>query len=270
MPQSTEGVLLVIGALFFLIGLLGGGFEVSAIKIPPIEKYPRAVVFGMGILLLLAGLFRILFPASPVIVPAANTAVAVITVPPPTATPLPPTPTALPPTVTPLPPTETPAPPTATATVVTATPAMTSTPSLTSSGTIHNITVDYKVTQFGQEGMLIHVKFGVVGMNGVKGRILAYFFDDKGQKLTSTDNKDLSADGLYKYQASDGQLIVWDYFTPIYDDAEFNDFQLFMPYSAIEVPAGLHSLAFRVYLRDLRGAGQNIAISPDYSFELSK
>lgn len=38
MSQSTEGVLIVIGALFFLIGVLGGGLEVSAIKIPTIQK----------------------------------------------------------------------------------------------------------------------------------------------------------------------------------------------------------------------------------------
>lgn len=273
MPQSTEGVLLVIGALFFLIGLLGGGFEVSAIKIPPIEKYPRAVVFGMGIVLLIAGLFRILFPATPVITPALNTVVAVATLPPPTV-PIASSPTQPPPSATPVPPTFTPIPPTATlaatSTPTAATPEDTATPNFASTGTIKDITVDYDVTQFGQVGMLIHVKFGVAGMKGLKGRVLAYFYDDKGGELTSSDTKDLTADGLYKYQATDGQLIVWDYFTPIYDDAQFTDFQLFLPYSAIELPSGSYDLTFRVSLRDMRDATKGLAISPDYTFKFSR
>lgn len=288
MPQSTEGVLLVIGALFFLIGLLGGGFEVSAIKIPPIEKYPRAVLFGMGILLLLAGLFRILFPAAPLVTTATNTVVAVITVPPPTlaqnlvtttpipststppptVTPPPPTATPLPPTATPLPPTQTPAPPTPTP--VTATPLASSTPALLSTGTIQDVTVDHNKTQFGQIGMLIHVKFLATGMNNLKGRVIVYYFDQDGQKLISHDSKDLTVDGLFKYQATDGQLILWDYFMPVFDSAQFNDFQLFLPYTAIEMPSGSYHLKFRVELVDLRKDGEAMAIAPDINFDFSR
>ncbi len=254
MPQSTEGVLLVIGALFFLIGLLGGGFEVSAIKIPPIEKYPRAIVFGMGIILLLTGLFRILVPATPPLAPASNTAVAVIT--------QPPLPTPIPPTATPAPATETP-------TVVSPPPPTPSTPSFVASASIQDVTVDHNITQFGQNGMLIHIKFSVDGMKDTKGRVMAYFFNDAGQKLTSQDSKDLSADGLFKYQAADGQLIAWDYFTPVYDSAQFNDFQLFLPYSAIELPSGTYNLKFRVELVDLRNTRQALAVAPEVPFNFS-
>jgi hypothetical protein len=272
MPQSTEGVLLVIGALFFLIGLLGGGFEVSAIKIPPIEKYPRAVIFGMGIILLLAGLFRILFPATAAIVPAANTSVAVVTVPPATPIPLsasatpPPTSTPPPPTATNLPPTSTPPPPTFTPAVVTDTPLPSATPTLAPSATIQDVSADYDITKFGQKGMLIHVKFLVDGMKDLKGRVIAYFSDQGGKVLTSTDSKDLSTDGLFKYQASDGQLIVWDYFTPIYDDAQFNDFQLFLPYSAIELSTGTYHLQFRAQIVDVRNSSQPLAVAPYFLF----
>jgi hypothetical protein len=276
MPQSTEGVLLVIGALFFLIGLLGGGFEVSAIKIPPIEKYPRAVLFGMGIILLLAGLFRILFPATPVVVPAANTSVAVVTLPPPTQTPLspsatppPPTSTPPPPPATPLPPTATPPPATVTATVVTPTSPPTATPTLAVIATIQDVSSDYDVTKFGQKGMLIHVKFLVNGMKDLKGRLIAYFSDQGGQQLTSHDSKDLTADGLFKFQATDGQLIVWDYFTPIYDAAQLSDFQLFLPYSAIELSAGTYHLQFSTKIMDLRNSSQPLAVAPDFLFSFT-
>lgn len=274
MPQSTEGVLLVIGALFFLIGLLGGGFEVSAIKIPPIEKYPRAVVFGMGFVLLLAGLFRILIPATPIVAPATNTVVAVVTALPPTPNPLPPTATPLPSSVTPLPPTSTAMPPTATpvpatsiTTVASPIPATISGPTPVSSANIQDVTVDYDTTKFGQTGMLIHVKFLVDGMNGTKGRAIAYFYDQTGQELTNHSSTDLSADGLFKYQARDDQLIVWDYFTPVYDSAQFNDFQLFLPYSTIELPSGSYHLKFRFELVDLRNTAQPMAIAPDFAFD---
>ncbi len=269
MPQSTEGVLLVIGALFFLIGLLGGGFEVSAIKIPPIEKYPRAIVFGMGIILLLTGLFRILVPATPPLPPAANTSVAAITQPPP-PTPIPPTAIALPPTSTPIPPSATPVPATETPTFVFPPPPTPATPSFVASASIQDVTVDHNITQFGLNGMLIHIKFSVDGMKNIKGRVMAYFFNDAGQKLTSQDSKDLSADGLFKYQAADGQLIAWDYFTPVYDSAQFNDFQLFLPYTAIELPSGTYNLKFRVELVDLRNTPQPLAVAPEVPFNFSR
>ena len=50
MPSTPEGLLLVIGAIFLLIGILGGGFELSAIKIPPVGNYPRIFAFITGMI----------------------------------------------------------------------------------------------------------------------------------------------------------------------------------------------------------------------------
>jgi hypothetical protein len=62
MLQNEKAVLLVIGAVFFLIGLLGGGVEVSAVKIPHVSRYTRvafslvgAVLIGLAINLILRG-----------------------------------------------------------------------------------------------------------------------------------------------------------------------------------------------------------------------
>lgn len=41
MPNTTEGLLLVIGGLFLMIALIGGGFEISAAKIPPVGSKGR-------------------------------------------------------------------------------------------------------------------------------------------------------------------------------------------------------------------------------------
>jgi hypothetical protein len=50
LPSTPEGLLLVIGAIFLSIGILGGGFELSAIKIPAVGKYPRIFAFITGII----------------------------------------------------------------------------------------------------------------------------------------------------------------------------------------------------------------------------
>lgn len=128
MPQSTEGVLIVIGAVFFLIGVLGGGLEISAIKIPPLERLARWLILAMGLVLLLIGIFRVLFP--PAAAPATSVAIA-------TAAPAPALPTATtaaPPTAPPPTPTSAPsmtAAPTSAATVAIA-PTSTPTPALPS------------------------------------------------------------------------------------------------------------------------------------------
>jgi len=49
MPSTPEGLLLVIGAIFLSIGILGGGFELSAIKIPQVGNYSRMGAFITGV-----------------------------------------------------------------------------------------------------------------------------------------------------------------------------------------------------------------------------
>lgn len=65
MPQTNEGVLLVVGAIFFLIGLLGGGVELAAIRIPSIGKYPRFLASGVGVIFMGLAVGRLIFPSLP-------------------------------------------------------------------------------------------------------------------------------------------------------------------------------------------------------------
>src|SRR5574341_2171306 len=104
MPETNEGILLVVGAIFFLIGLLGGGFEISAIKIPSVGMWARVLLAGIGVIFIGIALSRLVFPP----LPAQLTPTALDT-----PTPLPalialaPTQTSVLPTNTPVPPTET-------------------------------------------------------------------------------------------------------------------------------------------------------------------
>ena len=55
MSLTAETVLILIGALFLLIGLLGGGIEISAIKVPTAGAPQRAVLGLIGIVMLVVG-----------------------------------------------------------------------------------------------------------------------------------------------------------------------------------------------------------------------
>jgi hypothetical protein len=258
MPQTNEGILFIIGAVFFLIGLLGGGMEISAIKIPPIGKLTRFLVFGMGALLMGVALYRFLSPAGS---PAAaqlpeNTPTPTIIVPTPTETPLPPTPTSEPPSPTPQPPTPTSVPPT-----LTSQPVETSTQiAPVGSGRIEDIWVDYDVFQFEQKGMRIHVKFAVDGYKDVSCQIVAYFYFASGEQLVDYNGE---------YATTGNNVAVYLPFTPVYESAAFSDFQLFMPYSELELADGQYALKFSVYIWDL-SSDTTITSSPDVFFDYSQ
>lgn len=107
MPSTNEGVLLLIGALFFIIGLVGGGFEISAIKVPTINKYSRIASAAVGALFMSISIFRLIAPpdigtggtSSPVAtsVASSNSPVPTLTTAPPTVAPTDmPTPTTAP------------------------------------------------------------------------------------------------------------------------------------------------------------------------------
>ena len=59
MPENPQVTLLILGALFLLIALVGGGFEVSVIRVPNVGIIPRTLAGLLGLLLLLIGLPRV-------------------------------------------------------------------------------------------------------------------------------------------------------------------------------------------------------------------
>jgi hypothetical protein len=65
MPNSLEGILLVMGGLFLLIGLIGGEFEVSAAKIPRVGTPGRIGAVVVGVVCLTLALRSIIAGRSP-------------------------------------------------------------------------------------------------------------------------------------------------------------------------------------------------------------
>jgi hypothetical protein len=55
LPTSLPGILLVLGAVFLLIAVVGGGFEVAALRLPPIGRAQRVGALLAGITLIALG-----------------------------------------------------------------------------------------------------------------------------------------------------------------------------------------------------------------------
>ncbi len=237
MPETNEGILFIVGAAFFLIGLIGGGLEISAIKVPPLAKIPRYLMFVVGAFLMGVALMRFMSPPAAAVVPT------------PENTPQPPTPTAeLPtPTVAPPAPTEPPV-----VTVATRLGA--------SSARINDIWVDYDVVQLGLDGMLIHVSFEIDGLENVPCAIGAYFYTEAGERLNDQNGE---------YASEGNQVIAYQNFTPVYPSAQFDDFELFLPYDELELPNGDYDLKFLISIWDMAMV-EEVVSSPYYSFTYSQ
>jgi hypothetical protein len=231
MPETNEGILFIVGAAFFLIGLIGGGLEISAIKVPPLSKIPRYLMFLVGAFLMGVALVRFMTPtaASPIPATEIPTALPVATVEQPNPTVPPPTPTDLP--------LEQPA-----------------TRMGGRSARINDIWVDFDLVQMGMDGMLIHVDFEVDGLEGVPCGIAAYFYDVSGNWLM---------DANASYNSEGGQVVVFQDFTPVYPSAVFEDFELFMPYDELDLPDGEYELKFSILIWEM-ASGETIESWPSY------
>jgi hypothetical protein len=103
----------------------------------------------------------------------------------------------------------------------------------------HNVTVN------GAKGMRVHAKFLVRYGYDVRCRMIAYFYYDNGAPLKSADKN---------YSTTDGQVSARVFFTPKYDPAQYNDLQLFVPYSALNMESGAqYDLKFYLALYDNEG-----------------
>jgi hypothetical protein len=112
---------------------------------------------------------------------------------------------------------------------------------LTSSttGAIESVWVDHDVQRNGMKGKIIHAHFSVQNMNGLTGSVGAYFYFGNDQQLIDFHNS---------HHNEHGHVCVTEDFTPRYRDAIFDDFPLFMPYSACRLLSKDLDLYFYVSL----------------------
>jgi hypothetical protein len=115
------------------------------------------------------------------------------------------------------------------------------TPISGATGTIQNITVEHNVKQSFQTGMRIHVSFTINNRQKIKCQMAAYFLSGNGTYLLDYNNR---------FSTVDGKVSIGSYFTPKYMTAQYEDYQLFMPYNELHLGQGQYTLAFYVIIYD--------------------
>jgi len=93
--------------------------------------------------------------------------------------------------------------------------------------------VDYDVTESGKKGMRIHVKFRLYNMKNVDSYLAIYFERKNGEKLKGLTST---------YRSTTGQSAVYKSLLPGYDEAVYDDLQLFMPYNELGLGKGRFDL----------------------------
>jgi hypothetical protein len=101
--------------------------------------------------------------------------------------------------------------------------------------------VDYNVTEDGEKGMRIHLKFEVTGMEGVDSYVMVYF-----QKSDGTDLRT----GSSLYGSKDGRVAAKRALKPGYDVTVYKDLDVFMPYSELSLDSGKYNLKMDIDLTD--------------------
>jgi hypothetical protein len=105
------------------------------------------------------------------------------------------------------------------------------------SATFERIWVDYDITQGGVKGMRIHVKFKVYDMKNIAGYLAVYFQTKDGTPLEDNNNK---------FDSADGTVAVYKEITPGYAVTAYDDYQVFMPYSELDLDDGSYTLRMDV------------------------
>jgi len=125
--------------------------------------------------------------------------------------------------------------------------------------TFKEMWVDFDIYQDNQKGMKIHAKFSVANMKNIDGYLALYFETKDGVRLKSNNTN---------YRSSSGQLAVYQLVVPSYDETDYNDLALFIPYSEINVASGRNDLKIDADL--IYKAGGMIQHLKYYDFWINK
>jgi len=110
-------------------------------------------------------------------------------------------------------------------------------PVAVASATFDKLWVDYDVTEDGRKGMRIHVKFSVSKLKNVDSYLAVYFEKKDGEKLKTSNSN---------YGSKSGQVAIYKSLLPNYDETDYNDLQLFMPYGELNLGTGRFDLKMDV------------------------
>lgn len=96
----------------------------------------------------------------------------------------------------------------------------------THSANIESVWVEQNVSSDDKQGINVHVKFTVAGMKGKDGRVTTYYYDSSGNAIRDTN-------GSYCTSGDNPVVAASSDFKPNYDNARYDDFKVFIPYSEL-------------------------------------
>lgn len=121
------------------------------------------------------------------------------------------------------------------------------------------IWVDYDVTENKRLGMRIHVKFSVDNMKDVDSYLAVHFAKKDGAKLRTTNKK---------FADRNGQIAVYRALKPGFDDTDYDDLTVFMPYDEFQLGRGKYRLELDADV--IRPSGELVDHLTFYDFEYEK
>lgn len=104
--------------------------------------------------------------------------------------------------------------------------------------------IDYDITEGDEDGMRIHVKCEVTGLKGISSKLVARVQNEEGSFLT-TDSND--------YANAEGELETAFEMKPGYPTTVYEDADMFLPYSAINLRKGVYNLKLDIDLNYANG-----------------
>ena len=100
-------------------------------------------------------------------------------------------------------------------------------------GKFTKMSVEYNVRENNLYGMRIHTYFSTYNMKGVDSYLAIYFQKKDGSKLLSNNDT---------YRSKTGQVAVFKLLKPNFDETEFKDLQMFIPYNEFNLTPGKYDL----------------------------
>ena len=107
---------------------------------------------------------------------------------------------------------------------------------------LQDVHIDYNVTEEGKLGMRIKQSFLMYNAQGQQCIMAVYFHD------AETDKPLLDKNGIKA--SADGHVAAFTYFTPGYQNAQYTDLSVFMPYDELELGSGNFRLKCYVAIFD--------------------
>lgn len=107
---------------------------------------------------------------------------------------------------------------------------------------LQDLHIDYNVTENGKLGMKIKQNFLIYNAQGRQCIMAVYFYNAEDDKPL------LDKDG--NYASVDNHVAGYNYFTPGYQNAQYTDLAVFMPYDQLELGAGNFRLKCYVAIFD--------------------